>query len=92
MSGPGAFPEPSFTALVDLLGAQAFVALGGYAPPGQEPTVDLPHAEFMIELLRVLRDKSNGQRTPEESKRLAETLDGLQRSFVAVKQREPAGP
>ena len=83
----GALPEPSLAALVDLLGAQAFVAMGGYAPEGGEATVDMAHAQFMIEMLRILRDKTEGQRTDDESTRLAETLDGLQRNWVALKQQ-----
>jgi hypothetical protein len=90
MSDAPTLPPPSLTALIDMLGAQAFVALGGYAPEGGEATVDIVHAQFMIELLRVLRDKTESARTDDETTRLNETLDGLQRSYVSVKQQDDA--
>ena len=88
MSEAGGLPSPSLTALIDMLGAQAFVALGGYAPAGGEASVDLTHAQFMIELLRVLRDKTEPRRTEDETARLNQTLDGLQRSYVELKRTD----
>ena len=66
----------------------AAMSLGLLAPPGQEPAVDLPQAQLMIDLLRLVREKTEGARSDDESKFINETLDGLQRAFVAVKQQQ----
>ena len=87
----GKLPDPSFETLVDVLAAPALVALGAYAPEGQQKKVDLPNARFTIELLRVLRDRTAGTRNDAESKHLEAMLDGLQRTYVAVAQREKGG-
>ena len=87
MSDPPPLPEPSFSGLIDMLGAQAFVALGGYAPDGGKASVDLAHAQFIIELMRILRTKTESGRTDDETKRLDETIDNLQRGWVTLKQK-----
>ncbi len=85
---PHELPPVNFETLVNVLMQPAAMSLGLMAPPGQEPSVDLLQAQLMIDLLRLLRDKTETQRDEAESAFINETLDGLQRAFVAVKQQQ----
>ncbi len=76
-------PELDLTALFLMLASSALVQLGK-AP---DPTTgaarrDLPQARLSIDLLRLLRDKTEGHRTAEESQLLEEILYDLHRQFV----------
>jgi len=81
-------PPANFETLINVLMQPAAMSLGLMAPPGQEVTVDLPQAQVMIDLIRLVRDKTEGTRSDEETNFLNQTLDGLQRAFVAVKQQQ----
>jgi hypothetical protein len=83
-------PPANFETLVNVLMQPAAMSLGLMAPPGQEPIVDLPQAQLMIDLLRLLRERTDPQCSEDERKFVNETLDGLQRAFVAVKQQQDA--
>jgi hypothetical protein len=87
---PQELPPANFETLVNVLMQPAAMSLGLMAPPGQEPSVDLAQAQLMIDLLRLLRDKTVSQRADDETKFVNDTLDGLQRAFVAVKQQQDA--
>ena len=82
---PKADIAPSFSSLVTTLGMQAFLALGEFQNSEKvatPPTLDLPQAKSLIELLQVLSDKTQGNLTQEESATLAEILYGLKVKFV----------
>jgi hypothetical protein len=81
-------PPANFATLVNVLMQPAAMSLGLMAPPGQEPIVDLPQAQLMIDLLRLLRETTESHRSAEDTAFINETLDGLQRAFVAVKQQQ----
>ncbi|MGC8847063.1 MAG: DUF1844 domain-containing protein, partial [Candidatus Hydrogenedens sp.] len=50
---------PSFETIVGILTTDAMVALGVIAPQGtQQVTIDLEQAQFFIDLLMVLREKT----------------------------------
>ncbi|MBI4913533.1 MAG: DUF1844 domain-containing protein [Acidobacteria bacterium] len=73
-----AVPEPSLSALVHLLAEQALLALGVPHPQlPQQPPADPRVARFYIDLLDVLREKTEGNRSAEESRELEEILHGL---------------
>jgi hypothetical protein len=88
---PTAEPPPPRTSresptLVDLfmmLGSEAVVALGDAPDPatGQRERM-LPHAAEVIDLLLLLRAKTEGNRTVEESQILEELLYDLQLRYV----------
>jgi hypothetical protein len=95
---PTAVPPPARTSpesptLVDLfmmLGSEAVVALGDAPDPatGQRERL-LPHAAEVIDLLLLLRAKTEGNRTVEESQILEELLYDLQLRYVrATKSAE----
>jgi hypothetical protein len=83
-----ALPPANFETLVNVLMQPAAMALGLATPEGQEPTVDLEQAQLMIDLLRLVRTKTAGSRTDEESAFIDQTLDGIQRAYVAIKQQQ----
>jgi hypothetical protein len=46
--------------------------------------IDLPGAQFAIDLLGVIAEKTKGNLTPEENTELTEILDQLRQRFVQV--------
>jgi len=96
--------EASFVTLVASLATQAMFALGVMAQPGaQQVMVNLDQAEFTIETLKVLQEKTRGNLSAEEEASLNEALNELPRLFAmrvqqfqeqAMKQGglDPAGP
>jgi hypothetical protein len=70
----------SFTAFIMSLGAQASMLLGGVE--GAEP--DLKGAQWLISILEMLRDKTEGRRTAEETDALETILYQLRMAFVEL--------
>jgi len=87
MSGEGReapLPEAGFTLLVAQFGAQARIELGELPNPVTGKTeVSLKRAKFTIDLLQVMRDKTEGNLTPEETSLLDGMLYELRMSYVA---------
>lgn len=85
---PAAPEAPSFLTLLSSLAAQAMFALGVIRPRNTEQVViDLDEAKFTIDLLMMLRDKTKGNLTPQESGRLTATIAELQQVYVARVQQ-----
>lgn len=77
-------PEANFDALVASLATQAMFALGVIAPrDSKQVYIDLDQAQYMIDTLAMLREKTKGNLSPEESGRLNEALAELQQVYVA---------
>lgn len=72
MNPSGGTPEPSFQALLLMLGTQAMIDLGEIANPmtGQ-PATDLRKAKWHLDLLKMLEQKTAGQLDEAEAKALA---------------------
>lgn len=84
---PGAGPEegPDLRGLFIMLASSALVNLGEAADPATgERTLDLEQAKEAIDLLALLRIKTNGNRTDQESHLLEEMLYDLQLRFVTA--------
>ncbi|HEY7521807.1 MAG TPA: DUF1844 domain-containing protein [Methylomirabilota bacterium] len=66
-----------------MLASEAFVALGVAPDPatGERQQV-LPHAAEMIDLLLLLREKTEGNRTADETQVLDDVLYDLQLTYV----------
>lgn len=81
-----------FDNLVASVSAQALMALGLVAQENQvEVYIDLETARHMIDTLVMLREKTEGNRTDEESRNLNEAISELQRVFsVRVQQAQEA--
>lgn len=90
-----AVPEASLTALMHLLAEQALMAMGVPHPmmkdlPPANPTV----ARFYVDLLGVLQEKTNGQRSDQESRQMEDLLYQLRMRILDLKPatEAPAGP
>lgn len=79
----GAPFEATFDALLQSLATQAIFALGFIAQEGQQVMVNLDQAKFTIDIIAMLKEKTRGNLTLEETGGLDETLSELQRLFVA---------
>ena len=76
-------PGTAFTDFVEPLIAQAYMSLGMLRNPYQpKPTVDAGAARQMIEILTMLKDKTEGNLTPDEDDFLSTHLGELKLAFV----------
>ncbi|MBI4590806.1 MAG: DUF1844 domain-containing protein [Candidatus Rokubacteria bacterium] len=76
-------PEPDLAALFILLANSALLNLGETPEaPGGVASMDLAQAKFSIDLLRVLKEKTEGNRSPDESQLLEGILHDLRLRFV----------
>jgi hypothetical protein len=84
----GGVAERSLAGLFMMLASSAVVALGDAPDPltGQRQ-VDLAQAADAIDLLILLREKTEGNRSPEESRILEEILYDLQLRYVHATKR-----
>jgi Domain of unknown function (DUF1844) len=85
---PEGVPERSLVGLLMMLGSEALIALGEAADPvtGQRHR-ELPHAAGVIDLLLLLREKTEGNRTPEETQVVDELVYDLQLRYVNAMKR-----
>ena len=75
--------QPSLIGLFMMLTSVAAAALEGVPESaGGQGKRDVRQAADMIDILRLLREKTEGRRTPEETKVLDEVIYGLQLSYV----------
>lgn len=92
---PGAEAERSLVGLFMMLASSAVIALGDAPDPvtGQRQH-DLAHAADAIDLLLLLREKTEGNRSAEESQVLDNLLYDLQVRYVSATKRSgsPPGP
>ena len=73
-----------FDHLISTLAAQTISALGLLAQEGQERVVvDLNYAKHVIDSLMMLREKTKGNLSKDETKNLDEAISELQRVFAA---------
>lgn len=84
------FPEPepggpTLQHLFGMLANSAAINLGEAVDPSTgDLEIDLEQAKDAIDMLVVLRDKTEGNRTEEESRLLEQILYGLQMRFVQL--------
>ncbi len=85
---PAGAAERSLVGLLMMLGSEALIALGEAADPvsGQRHR-ELPHAAGVIDLLLLLREKTEGNRSPEETQVIDELLYDLQMRYVNASKR-----
>jgi hypothetical protein len=85
---PTGASERSLVGLLMMLGSEALIALGEAADPvsGQRHR-ELPHAAGVIDLLLLLREKTEGNRSPEETQVIDELLYDLQMRYVNASKR-----
>lgn len=92
--GPAAAPQggPDLQGLFIMLASSALVNLGEAADPEtDERVLDLEQAKEAIDLLSLLRVKTEGNRTDQESHLLEEMLYDLQLRFVRAAKGAAGG-
>lgn len=84
--GKPLFFEPTFPFFITTLGMQAFTALGEVPDPDKpdapKPSVDLPRAQYLIDIIDMLSKKTKGNLTQEEAEMLEGLLYELRLKFV----------
>ena len=84
---PGELPKADFKALIGVLASQAIMGLGAMGDPKtNRVVVDLPGAQFSIDLLAVVEEKSKGNLSEEEATELRQILSELRTRFVQISQ------
>ncbi|MGY8756610.1 MAG: DUF1844 domain-containing protein [Phycisphaerales bacterium] len=80
-------PEPDFRGLLGILASQALMGLGMHQDPsGNGVMVDLEGSKFAIDLLEMLKVKTEGNVTEEESTEITQLISELQSRFVQIAQ------
>lgn len=81
-------PDRSLVGLFMMLGSSALMALGESDPTtGHRGQLDLPMAAEVIDVLALLREKTEGHRSGEETQVLDELLYDLQLRYVNATKR-----
>jgi len=82
---PSALPEASFALLITSFATEAMVALGQLPNPiTQKMETNLDQARYVIDMLQMLQEKTQGNLTAEEETALEDLLHQLRLAFVAV--------
>ena len=82
---PGELPEADFKSLVGLLASQAIMYLGAYGDPKTgRVMVDLNGAQFSIDLLDVLEEKTKGNVSDDEANEVRQVVAELRNRYVQV--------
>lgn len=86
--GIGPMPPASLSFLITTLATQTMVAMG-LVPDLLTNKAErrLDQAKHFIDMLQVLQEKTEGNRTPEESQILDSILHELRMGFISVKQQ-----
>jgi hypothetical protein len=84
-------PPPSLALLANSIYLQAAISLGLLPNPLSGKTdVRLSHAKHSIDTLAVLQEKTEGNRTPEETEAVEEMLHQLRLAYVSVEEHAGA--
>lgn len=84
---PSPAEERSLVGLFMMLGSTAAAALGAPDPVTGEAERDPAQAATLIDLLGLLRERTEGNRTPDETQVLDELIYDLQLRYVQVTKR-----
>lgn len=89
-SSAGQLPPASLPMLYSSLATQAMVHLGQIPNPVTgKAEVQLEGAKHVIDMLQMLEEKTEGNRTPEETTMLTNLLHELRMAFVAIQSMPP---
>jgi hypothetical protein len=79
-------PAMSFDQLIQSVYMTAIMQLGGAAPDGQQPQVDIMGARQSVDMLAVLAEKTKGNLSAEETRLLDSALFELRMGFLEITQ------
>jgi hypothetical protein len=83
-------PPPSLTYLASTLYLQGAIALGLLPHPvSGKPETNFPQARHAIDTLEILQQKTEGNRTADETEEIEAMLHQLRLAFVEVQSRGP---
>lgn len=86
-----AVAETDFLTFMSTLAVQAMAALGEMPlHPGQESRTDLVQAQYLIDIIQMLSDKTRGNVSKQETDALNTLLYELRMKFVAKKEKTPS--
>lgn len=89
----GPMPAASLELLVTMLATEAMVALGQIPHPATgQVQADREQAQYLIDLLDILREKTHGNLTEREQQMLEVLLHELRMAFVQTGGGAPASP
>ena len=78
---------PAFENLVRMLGSNAAMVLGAYADPRTgQPVIDPEAAREFIDMLDALREKTQGNLSPEEDSLLIDLMGKLKMTYLEINQ------
>lgn len=81
-------PEIDFATYVVMLANSVMMLLGQVPDPAtQQRHLDLPQAKHTIDILLMLREKTQGNLTSEEAQLLEDVMPQLQMAYVSVSQQ-----
>lgn len=82
-------PAPTLAFLAGTLYLQGAIALGLLATPDSEkqPKIKINQARNAIDLLTMLQQKTEGNRTPEETDEIEQMLHQLRMAYVTISQK-----
>ena len=84
----GGLPEARFDLFVSGLAMEALIAIGDVPHPAtRKHAANLPHAKYLIDVLGVLAEKTQGNVSVDEDKLLKETLYQLRMRYLAKTNR-----
>jgi hypothetical protein len=84
---PEPLPPPSLTFLASTLYLQGAIAMGLLPNPmSDKADLQLDRAKHAIDLLAMLQEKTNGNRTADETVEIEEMLHQLRMAFVSIKE------
>jgi hypothetical protein len=87
----GPLPPPSLTFLTSSLGMQAMIAMGILPNPVDNKLVaDLEQAKHLVDTIEMLREKTEGNRSPDETAAIDDLLHELRLAYVTVKEQPRA--
>lgn len=85
---PPGLPERSLAGLFMMLASEALISMGEAPDPATgQRHVELDHAAGVVDLLMLLREKTEGNRSPEETQIIDELLYDLQLRYVNATKR-----
>lgn len=79
-------PAMSFDQLVQSVYLTSIMQLGGTAPEGEQPQVDILGARQSIDMLAVLQEKTKGNLSEDETRLLDSALFELRMAFLEITQ------
>lgn len=86
-------PPASWELLLTTLATEAMVSLGLVPHPATgQPAVRRNQAKYLIDTIEMLRDKSKGNLTPQESQLTESMLHQLRMAYLGLDAAAPAAP